>query len=85
MALSEHMGYFGTALDHRSILHLQDYLQNDFPIWSRTIIFSPVFVILGVLVPIAGSTVSSDPSVMSRKSNPNSSHYTTTIPTTWVA
>ena len=52
VALLEHMGYFGNALDHRSTFHLQDYLQNDFPIRSRTICFSLVFVVMGVLAGI---------------------------------
>ena len=85
VALSEHMGYFGIALDRHSTLHLQDYLQSDSPIRSWTISFSPVFVVLGVLVPIVGSTVSSVPSVMSRKSSLNLSHCTTTKPASWVA
>ena len=79
------MGYFGNALDRCPTFHLQDYLQSDFPILSRTICFYLVSVVLGVLVPIAGSTWLSFPSVMSRKSNLNPSHCTTTIPALWVA
>ena len=71
VVISEHMGNFGNTLDRGPTLHLQDYLQSDFPIWSRTICFSPVFIVLGVLVPIAGSAVSSASSVMSRKLNLN--------------
>ena len=56
MASSEHMCYFGNALDCCPILHLQDYLQSNFPILSRTIFFYLVFVVLGVLIPILGST-----------------------------
>ena len=85
MALSEHMGYFGYTLDRCPTFHLQDYLQSYFPSWSRTIFFSPVFVVLGVLVPIAGSIVSSVPSVKSRKSNLNPSQCTTTIHASCVA
>ena len=49
VALSEHMGYFGNALDrHSTLLHLQDYLQSDFPIRSRAIVFSLVFAVLGI-------------------------------------
>ena len=57
--MHEHMGYFGNLLDCHLTLRLQEYLQSDFPIWSMTICFSLVFVVLGVLIPIAGSTVSS--------------------------
>ena len=85
VAFSEHMGYFGTALDRRPTFHLQDYLQSDFPIRSWTIFFYPAFIVLGVLVPIAGSTVSSVPIVMSYKSNLNPFHHTITIPASWVA
>ena len=85
VALSEHMGYFGTALDRCSTLHQQDYLQNDFPIQSRTICFYPIFVILGVLFPIMGSTVSSVPSVMSCKSSLDLSHRATIRPSSRVA
>ena len=56
VALLVHTVYFGTALDRRPTFHLQDYLQSDFPIRSTTIFFSPVFVVLGVLVPVLGST-----------------------------
>ena len=42
VVLSDHMGHFGNALDRPSTPHLQDYLQSDFPIRSRTICFSPV-------------------------------------------
>ena len=82
---TEHMGYCGTALDHCSTLHQQDYLQSDFPIRSRTICFYPVFVILGDLFPIAGSTVSSVPSAVSRKLSLNLSHRTTTRLSSWIA
>ena len=81
VALSEHMGYVGNTLDRRSTLHLQDYL----PIRNRTIFFSSVFVVLDVLIPIEGSTVTSVPSVISRKFNRNLPHRTTTNDASWVA
>ena len=56
VALLEHVGYFGNALDPRPTLHLQDYLRNDFPILSKTIFFYPVAVVLGFLLSILGST-----------------------------
>ena len=67
VASSEHMGYFGNALDRRPTFHLQDFLRNDTPILRRIIIFYPVAVVPGVLVPIPGSTGTiSVPSVKSR-------------------
>ena len=79
------MGYFDNALDHGSTLCLQDCLQNDYPIQSMTMFFDLVGVILGDLVPIAGSTVLFFPSGTSHISNLNLSHRSTTRPASRVA
>ena len=81
----DHMCYFDTVLDHGSILRLLDCLQNDYPIRSMAMFFDLGGVILGGLIPIAGSTVSSVPTAVSRKISLNLSHRSTTRLSLWEA
>ena len=79
------MGYFDNALDHGSTLRLQDCLQNDYPIRSMTMFLDLGGVVLGGLIPIQGSTVSSVPTAVSRKISLHLSHRSTTRLSLWEA